>query len=123
MKRTVLLLVLMVLLSGCLDQQANWQAEKQAKRVELEQRFQNVYGDQWEEKLLEYDIEREKTLLATPVIPPASDDNYFQNWQRQRQAKEQASQDELYRLNQMDQQQETNRHLQDISRSLRAFDR
>jgi uncharacterized protein YcfL len=55
-KYAVLIALALLFIAGCVDQQAQQQAERQI----LVQRFQAAYPDNWQQKLLEYDIEQQR---------------------------------------------------------------
>ena len=52
MKKTVLLIMLIIFICGC--------QSAEEKRAALELRFQQAYPDNWQQKLLEYEIEEER---------------------------------------------------------------
>ena len=70
-KYAVLIALALLFIAGCVDQQAQQQADRQF----LVQRFQAAYPDNWQQKLLEYDIEQQREAWRSLQQPQVDTHN------------------------------------------------
>ena len=76
-KYTILIALTVLFIAGCIDQQAQQQADRQF----LVQRFQAAYPDNWQQKLLEYDIEQQREAWRSlQQLQVDTHNNNSDNW-------------------------------------------
>jgi hypothetical protein len=79
MKKFICVFLMLLFVSGCFEEQ------RRAERAALVQRFQAAYPDNWEQKLLEYDIEQDRQQQLQQNQSNVFNDVYQQSLQRQQQ--------------------------------------